>query len=118
VEDVVDAYELVLNSDAANYRPFNVGSGRAMSVLEYADVVSKRLGKEVSVEVSGEYRRGDNRHSVSSISELRKLGWAPRRTIPDILNDFVSWVDASGGIPADSMNAHAHMKQVGVVVEV
>ena len=118
VQDVVDAHEIVLNNDAADYRAFNVGSGRAMTVLEYADAVTRKLGKKISLHVSGEYRRGDNRHSVSSVSELTKLGWSPRRTLADILDDFVSWVDVSGGIPTDSVNAYAHMKQVGVVVGV
>lgn len=118
VQDVIDAYELVLKSDAANYRAFNVGSGRAMTVIEYADAVTKKLGREIPIQISGEYRRGDNRHSVSSISELRKLGWSPKRSLADIFDDFLSWVEASGGIPGDSMNAYAHMKEVGVVVGV
>ncbi|HWY71047.1 MAG TPA: NAD-dependent epimerase/dehydratase family protein [Terriglobales bacterium] len=118
VQDVVDAYEVVLTSDAANYRAFNVGSGHAMTVLDYADAVAKRLGREISVHVSGEYRRGDNRHSVSSVSELTGLGWSPRRTLANILDDFLAWVDANGGIPADAMSAYAHMKQAGVVVGV
>lgn len=115
VQDVVDAYELVLKTDGADYRAFNVGSGHAMTVLEYADAVSKRLGKNVSVHVSGEYRRGDNRHSVSDISELRKLGWTPKRNLADIFDDFLTWVDTSGGIP-QSADAYAHMKAAGVVL--
>jgi dTDP-L-rhamnose 4-epimerase len=116
VQDVVDAHELVLASDSANYRAFNVGSGRAMTVLEYADAVAKRLGKDLAVQTSGEYRRGDNRDSVSSISELKKLGWAPKRTLADIFDDFLSWVESSGGIPAQALDAYAHMKEAGVVI--
>ena len=39
---------------------FNVGSGKAMSVLAYAHAVLKKLSSRVTLEMSGEYRRGDN----------------------------------------------------------
>jgi dTDP-L-rhamnose 4-epimerase len=118
IQDVVDAYELVLNSDKANYCAFNVGSGKAMSVLEYAEAVAKRLGREVPIRVSGEYRRGDNRHSVSGISQLRNLGWSPKRNLSDIFDDFLDWVETSGGIPLQSEDAYLQMKEAGVVVAV
>lgn len=116
VQDVVDAHELVLNSDEANHQAFNVGSGRAMTVLEYAEAVSSRLGRELLTRVSGEYRRGDNRHSISAISRLRSLGWMPKRQLSDIFDDFLAWIDENGGIPVHSSDAYAHMKAMGVVV--
>lgn len=118
VQDVVDAYELTLKSDSANYRAFNIGSGKAMTVLEYAEAVARRLGREVPIRVSGEYRRGDNRHSVSSISQLRNLGWGPKRNLSDIFDDFLDWVETSGGIPLQSEDAYAQMKEAGVVLAV
>src|SRR5438270_2154622 len=81
VQDVVDANMLVLNDELANYQAFNVGSGRSMTVLEYAKAVGKRLSKDVQIQICGEYRRGDNRHSVSSIEQLRSLGWRPKREL-------------------------------------
>lgn len=118
VQDVVDAHELVLSSDEANYQAFNVGSGVATTVLEYAEAVADRLHKEVSTRISGEYRRGDNRHSVSNVSRLKKLGWNPRRGLAAIFDDFLAWVEENGGIPAHSADAYAHMKASGVVVGV
>jgi dTDP-L-rhamnose 4-epimerase len=115
VQDVVDANMLVLNNDLANYRAFNVGSGNAMTVLEYAKAVGERLGKKVGIQLSGEYRRGDNRHSVSTIEQLRSLGWSPKRKLSDILDDFLLWVQMSGGIP-ETRDAYAEMKEAGVVV--
>jgi dTDP-L-rhamnose 4-epimerase len=115
VQDVVDANMLVLGNDLANYRAFNVGSGKAMTVLEYANAVGDRLAKRVRIQISGEYRRGDNRHSVSSIEQLRNLGWTPKRNCADIFEDFLLWVEMSGGIP-ETRDAYAHMKEAGVVV--
>ncbi len=118
VQDVIDAHELVLSSDEANYQAFNVGSGLATTVSQYAEAVADRLQKEVSARISGEYRRGDNRHSVSNVSRLRKLGWKPKRGLPEIFDDFLAWVEENGGIPTHSADAYAQMKASGVVVGV
>lgn len=118
VQDVVEANILVLSQDNANFQAFNVGSGHAVSVLEYGQAVRDKLESEVPIEIPGEYRRGDNRHSVSSIEKLRRLGWAPQRDLSVILDDFVEWVARSGGIPETALDAYSNMKQVGVVLAV
>jgi hypothetical protein len=66
--------------------------------------------------MSGEYRRGDNRHSVSSVEKLRRLGWQPRRPLSVVLDDFSEWIDSVGGIPQQVEDAHAHMRDAGVVL--
>lgn len=116
VQDVVDANMLVLEKDAANYEAFNVGSGKAMTVLQYANAVRETLGSDAAIQISGEYRRGDNRHSVSAIAKLRNLGWAPKRGLPDIFADFIAWIDENGGIPEELPDAYEDMQTAGVVV--
>lgn len=118
IQDVVDANMLVLDDDRANFQAFNVGSGKRVSVLEYASAVRSSVGREVNLLVSNEYRRGDNRHSVSSIEKLRTLGWAPRRDLATILNDFLRWVDEIGGISESIDDAYGAMKSAGVVLSV
>lgn len=116
VQDVVDANMLVLESELSDYRAFNVGSGRATSILEYAQAVRDKIGENVEIELTGEYRRGDNRHSVSDISDLQRLGWKPARSLSTILDDFAAWIRNNGGIPTEAADAYRHMKDSGVVV--
>jgi dTDP-L-rhamnose 4-epimerase len=116
VQDVVDANMLVLQKDEANYKTYNVGSGVATSVAEYAEAVRVKLQSAVPVEIRGEYRRGDNRHSVSNIAKLQKLGWSPGRDLPRILADFLAWVEEIGGIPSGIPDAYSDMKHAGVVL--
>jgi dTDP-L-rhamnose 4-epimerase len=118
VHDVVDANMLVLHKDEANFQAFNVGSGRATSVLEYANAIRRMAGRRVEVLVPGEYRRADNRHSVSSIRKLTGLGWRPTRALSLILEDFLNWVELNGGIPEQLPDAYSEMKHSGVVLEV
>jgi dTDP-L-rhamnose 4-epimerase len=116
IQDVVDANMLVLADERANFQAFNVGSGHRLSVLEYAEAVRSAVGRQVSLCISNEYRRGDNRHSVSSIEKLRGLGWNAQRDLSSILTDFIGWVDEIGGIPNSISDAYAAMKNAGVVL--
>ncbi len=116
VQDAVDANMLVLNRQEADFNAFNVGSGRTTSVLQYAQAVGDKVGSPVELSFPGEYRRGDNRHSVSSVDKLRALGWEPRRSLSTILDDFLEWVEKSGGIPDKLPDAYSDMKQSGVVL--
>jgi dTDP-L-rhamnose 4-epimerase len=116
IEDVVNANMLVLEKSAADGQAFNVGSGQATSIIEYARLVRSKVGNEVEFLVPAEYRTGDNRHSVSSISKLQALGWAPRQTLSDILDDVLDWIAESGGVPKHIQDAYSDMKQAGVVL--
>jgi dTDP-L-rhamnose 4-epimerase len=116
VQDVVDANMLVLEKDEANYQAFNVGSGRRTTVLEYAKSVAGHVGLGTQCEISGQYRRGDNRHSVSAVEKLRQLGWQPSRGLDVIFRDFLNWIDSIGGVPEHIPDAYAAMQSAGVVV--
>ena len=116
IADVVDANMLVLENEAANFQALNVGSGEAVRVLDYAHMVLDKVRSSVRLQRSGEYRRGDNRHSVSSIEKLVKLGWKPRRTLSDIMDDFLPWVTMNGEVSSKVHDAYAHMKSAGVVL--
>jgi dTDP-L-rhamnose 4-epimerase len=116
VQDVVDANMLVLENEEANFQAFNVGSGKRTTVLEYAKVVLAKICSEVDLQVSGEYRRGDNRHSVSSIGNLRQIGWKPRRDLSAIMDDFLEWIESIGGVPEQITDAYDNMRRAGVVL--
>ncbi len=115
INDVVEANMTVLESDEANFEAFNVGSGRATTVIEYANLLSKKLGKDIEPVIPGEYRLGDNRHSVSDISKLERLGWKPKRSLDDIFEDYLSWVNSLGDLSGYFVEADRMMREMGVV---
>ncbi|HXM63373.1 MAG TPA: NAD-dependent epimerase/dehydratase family protein [Terriglobales bacterium] len=116
IKDVVEANMLVLERDEADFQAFNVGCGKATTIHEYADQVLRRMPYSAGVRVSGEYRLGDNRHSVSNVDKLKKLGWQPRHGLAAILDDFLDWVNSIGGIPDGIPDAYADMRRAGVVL--
>jgi dTDP-L-rhamnose 4-epimerase len=116
IKDVVAANMRVLESDDADFQAFNVGSSKAVTVLEYANLVREKLSSDVAMNFCGEYRRGDNRNSVSNVDKLKMLGWFPKHDLPTILDDFLAWVDSIGGFPAQIQDADGDMRKAGVVL--
>ncbi|HVN87097.1 MAG TPA: NAD-dependent epimerase/dehydratase family protein [Candidatus Binatia bacterium] len=115
VADVVEANWVVLNDSRADFRAFNVGSGRATTVGDYATGLIERMKVEARPLISGEYRLGDNRHSVSSIARLEELGWRPRRSLDDIFADYLAWLRTQGDIGKYFADADRAMRAQGVV---
>jgi dTDP-L-rhamnose 4-epimerase len=93
IHDVVDANILVMNDERANYEMFNVGGGLPITINEFAKVVASIFGYDNYIpKPSGRYRFGDTRHIVSDISKLRSLGWEPKRSIHDSVNEYKKWL--------------------------
>jgi dTDP-L-rhamnose 4-epimerase len=87
VDDVARANRIALEDSRADYQVFNVGGGKGYTVLEFADIVSP-----TPPNVSGEYRVGDTRHSVSDISKLQALGWKPTKTPHESVREYIAWI--------------------------
>jgi len=115
IDDVVEANFCVLNHEAASFEAFNVGSGRATTILEFAELIAKKVTKKIAIVTPGQYRVGDNRHSVSSMERLAALGWKPQRCLAQILDDFWTWVNDVGGIPSHIPKAYQEMCNLGVI---
>lgn len=92
VYDVARANATVLGNPKADYENFNVGSGKAYTVIDLAKIIARVLGKKIDFTPSGEFRIGDIRHAVSDISKLKKLGWEPQDKEEKIVKEYVNWV--------------------------
>jgi dTDP-L-rhamnose 4-epimerase len=92
VGDVARANRLALEDDRANYQVFNIGGGKGYTVVEFANIVAGELGLNLPPNITGEYRVGDTRHSVSDITKLHALGWQPTKTPRDSVRDYVAWI--------------------------
>jgi dTDP-L-rhamnose 4-epimerase len=115
VSDVVAANLLVLDDDRANGQAFNVGSGHATSVLDYARVLRQQMGAPLVPEMPGTYRVGDVRHTVSSVAKLQKLGWNITKGLDEIFADYLAWLDATPDSHDYIKVALNEMKRSGIV---
>lgn len=92
VSDVTSAHLKLLEDPRADYEAFNVGSGKITTVLDLAKLVAKAMGVPYKPEIKGAYRLNTPRHQIMDISKLRKLGWKPRHTLKDNVQQYVDWV--------------------------
>jgi dTDP-L-rhamnose 4-epimerase len=94
VHDVVRACRLALELPEADGGVFNIGSGRSVSVLDVARIVSEALGmKHIEPIVTEKGRVGDIRHCFADISlAQRTLGYAPRVSLEQGVGEVADWV--------------------------
>jgi dTDP-L-rhamnose 4-epimerase len=93
VKDIVQANVLSIEKKEADYQVFNVGTGRAVSVLEIAQMLSKKLKKYGDINITKKFRTGDIRHCFADISRItRVLGFKPSIRLEEGIEDLTNWV--------------------------
>ena len=95
VDDVVAAMQLALRREASGPLLQDIGSGRASSLLEVAQLLSDLTGAPAPV-VSGRYRLGDVRAAWADVGPAREqLGYVPAVDLRTGLSSLVDWVRRS-----------------------
>jgi dTDP-L-rhamnose 4-epimerase len=93
VSDIVRANLLALRCEAGGGRVYNVGTGRATTVRQIAELLAQRLGLEIKPEITGRFRAGDIRHCFADISRARaELGFEPRVALEDGIDEVIAFV--------------------------
>jgi dTDP-glucose 4,6-dehydratase len=90
VNDHCRAVEFLLDHGVPG-EVYNIGGGHEKTNLEITDKILELLGKDTSmVEYVTDRPGHDFRYSLDS-SKLRKMGWKPRYSFDDALEETVSW---------------------------
>ena len=91
VSDIVRANLLVMREPKADYGVFNVGTGRATSIVEIARMLAPLYGVAIEPDVTCKFRAGDIRHCIADIARLRALGFLPQVGLETGLRELVAW---------------------------
>lgn len=91
VSDLVRANLLALEEERMNWQAFNVGTGKAVTVLEIAKTLRKIFQKEIAFKIVNQFRAGDIRHCFADISKIQAVGFAPRINFEDGMRELVEW---------------------------
>jgi dTDP-L-rhamnose 4-epimerase len=116
VYDVAQACRLALDVEAAAGEAFNVGSGRAYTVRQVAELLGRVLGTRIEPEICGKYRVGDIRHCFADISKAREvLGYEPRVPLEQGIVELAEWLQ--GQVAHDRVaQASAELASRGLTV--
>lgn len=91
VRDVCSALYMSLENKNTDNDIFNVCNGMAYSVEEVINKISKSLKKNLEIKEVDPYL-GDQFYSSGNCSKLKSLGWTPKYSIDDGINDFVEGI--------------------------
>jgi len=91
VNDMVRAFDLILNYDKPLREPLNFGTGREVRILDLANqIVSLCNAQTKPVHVEG--RPGEVRRLVADYTKAKQiLGWEPKYSLDQGLREFVAW---------------------------
>ena len=95
IDDLFDLVSLQINNlHNKKCSVYNVGGGceNTVSVIELSQKLDEMLGVESNIN-HGKPRREDQKIFISDISKVSKeLGWSPKVSLDDGLNDVISWL--------------------------
>ena len=94
VNDVVNALIMAVECGRANFEAVNIGSGRAVSVLEMANLMIRLKGMNLEPEIIGKYRIGDIRHCYADLAKAHRiLGYEPTVSFEEGMIEFLDWTE-------------------------
>jgi dTDP-L-rhamnose 4-epimerase len=92
VKDIARANIMAMESPAANYEYFNVGTGNKRSILDIANTLIKFYNKQLTPQVTGQFRPGDIRHCYADITKIKnKIGFEPMCGFEDGMKELIEW---------------------------
>ena len=92
VQDIVQANLLALEREEMNGAAYNVGTGRALTILDTARSLIHHLGSTLAPEIVHKYRAGDIRHCFADISRIQAMGYQPTVRFEEGMAELVEWV--------------------------
>lgn len=92
VGDVVEAVIKCAMYERPLSATINIGTGKAVTLLDVVEAIAQLVGKLVNYSVSGRFRVGDIRHAVADMSHYETLlgKWQPT-SLKDGLAQYLDW---------------------------
>lgn len=90
VDDIIAAYDLILNYPTPIREPVNFGTGVDVKINDLAVKIIKLCGKDLKPVHVAE-RPGEVTRLIADISKAKKLGWKPKYSLDKGLEKFIDW---------------------------
>src|SRR6202008_3785898 len=108
VEDVARANFLAATSDQLDGKAVNVGSGRAVTIKQVAEIISDALQIRLAPIMNGEFRPGEMRHLIFDITVIQSAGYTPSVSLEKGIERYLEWIRQQGSVK-DYFTAAEHI---------
>jgi dTDP-L-rhamnose 4-epimerase len=98
VEDIARANLLAATTSKLDGLPVNVGSGKAVTIREVAEMISESLGIRIAPVTQGEFRPGEMRHLASDTTRIRSIGYEPQVDLATGIERYMDWIRAQSDV--------------------
>ena len=95
VDDLIDAYKLIVKTPQLHKGVVNVGSGVETSILWLAERIVQLVGK--GKVIHGPERPGEVRSFTANPAKIQNYGWKQKITVEDGLNRYWDWYKGEKG---------------------
>jgi NAD dependent epimerase/dehydratase len=96
ITNTVDGFLLAASKDAAIGKTINLGSGREISILELANLISSLIGEPIQIESEDRRQRPEGSEVERLLADRRLaheiLGWSPTVSLEDGLMLTIEWI--------------------------
>ena len=118
VEDVARANFLAATSDQLDGKAVNVGSGRAVTIKQVAEIISDALQIRLAPIMNGEFRPGEIRHLISDATVIRNAGYTPAVSLEEGIEHYLEWIRQQGSVKDYFAAAELILREKGILQKI
>ena len=118
VEDIARANFLAATSDRLDGKAVNVGSGRAVTIKQVAEMISDALQIRLAPIMNREFRPGEMRHLISDTTVIRNAGYTPAVSLEEGIERYLEWIRQQGSVKEYFAAAERILRQKGILQKV
>ena len=116
IKKLMDEMKMSIEKNEANGNIFNVGSGVPTTVKEVAKSLKRLYNSDISILISGKYRKGDIRHNYADLTKVKDiLGFIPKYSFQKGILEFVKWVKTQDIMEDKYKRSIIELKQNGFI---
>ncbi len=93
IDDLVSAFDLILNYPEPIKEPINLGTGKEIRIIDLANKIIDLCGSPRDIKpIHVEPRPGEVKRLMAQALRAKELlGWEPKLTLEDGLKEFINW---------------------------
>lgn len=92
IDDIVIALELVIENAEFLGEAINLANGEEFSIKTVADLFAKHLDVAVEIRFNNQVKAGDPLNWRADISILKAMGYQPKVSLEDGIENYIGWV--------------------------